>query len=115
MCACVTPCVPCCCRPGSFLVRPSERNESDLAIVFKTETEVRNWKVSMAEGKYSVKPYPQLFTSLKDVMSVSEGASKSSSLRGNFYSPLCCRASAAWFCSNELDRWKLLCTASAVM
>ena len=40
--------------------------------MFKTESEVRNWKVTMAEGRYTVKPYPQTFSSLEDVVTVSE-------------------------------------------
>ena len=42
--------------------------------MFKTETEVRNWKVTMAEGKFTVKPYPQTFSSLEDVVMVSEAS-----------------------------------------
>ena len=63
-------------------MRPSERSQSDHAIVFKTETEVRNWKVTMAEGKFTVKPYPQTFSSLEDVVMVSEASEVRSCVSG---------------------------------
>ena len=57
-------------RPGSFLVRPSEKNPSDFAIVFRTKSEIKNWKVTLDKNKYIVKPYPQSYNSLEDVVKV---------------------------------------------
>jgi hypothetical protein len=55
-------------RAGSFIVRPSEKNPNDFAIVFRTHSEMRNWKVTLDNGKYVVKPYPQKYSTLEEVV-----------------------------------------------
>ena len=58
-------------RKGSFLVRPSERTQGDYALAFRTNTDIRHWRIVNKAGKYFVHPRPNPYNSLDDIISVS--------------------------------------------
>ena len=57
-------------RPGSFLVRPSEKTPGDYALAFRTATEVRHWKLVQDGGKFYVHPRPNPYNSLEEIIQV---------------------------------------------
>lgn len=56
--------------PGSFLVRPSERQPGDYALAFRTRSEIRNWRIVQRDSKYFVHPRPNPYNSLLDIVQV---------------------------------------------
>ena len=57
-------------RPGSYLVRPSERNIGDYALAFRTGAEMRHWRIVQDNGKFYVHPRPNPYDSLEDIVQV---------------------------------------------
>lgn len=59
------------CRKGSFLVRPSERTPGDYALAFRTNTDIRHWRIVNKSNKFYVHPRPNPYNSLDDIIAVS--------------------------------------------
>lgn len=57
-------------RPGSFLVRPSEKTPGDYALAFRTTSEVRHWKMVQDGGKFYVHPRPNPYNNLEEIIQV---------------------------------------------
>ena len=57
-------------RPGSYLVRPSEKTLGDYALAFRTKSEVRHWKIVHDKEKFYVHPRPNPYDSLEDIIKV---------------------------------------------
>jgi hypothetical protein len=55
-------------RPGSFLVRPSEKTQGDYALAFRTTSEVRHWKMVQDGGKFYVHPRPNPYNNLEEII-----------------------------------------------
>ncbi|CAI8041070.1 Protein pob1, partial [Geodia barretti] len=55
-------------RPGSFLVRPSEKTPGDYALAFRTTSEVRHWKMVQDGGKFYVHPRPNPYNNLEEII-----------------------------------------------
>ncbi len=57
-------------RPGSFLVRPSERSPGDYALAFRTNTDTRHWRIVKNSGRFYVHPRPNPYNSLPEIIQV---------------------------------------------
>lgn len=51
-------------------MRPSETEPGGYAIVFRTKTEMKRWKIVCQDGQYMVYPRPQKYPSLENVVEV---------------------------------------------
>lgn len=58
-------------RAGSFLVRPSERSPGDYALAFRTNTDIRHWRIVKNSGRFYVHPRPNPYNSLPEIIQVS--------------------------------------------
>ncbi|XP_064397976.1 uncharacterized protein LOC135344660 [Halichondria panicea] len=55
-------------KPGSFLVRPSERSPGDYALAFRTNTDTRHWRIVKNSGRFYVHPRPNPYNSLPEII-----------------------------------------------